>query len=243
MNAIRFIKCTFAVALITTSLPAFSASNMITMKLEKTTNDHSLTLPKLAYTRLFDDESSLMFEKDWYWQEDYHDSGWPKHDEAFVNYTLPPYVFGAENSWSFTPQIGAKFRSNNTRALAALRLEYKGDGWSLATRYRYEKETNNENNDNKSEVGRIDIFATYTINDQWALLYNPHYHFKQESSSPDFGNGERKYWEHEFIAFYDTSDTSSLFGGYILRDKNSDEAALDPGQRNSSWLLGYIYKF
>lgn len=232
-----------AILAMSASGSTLAAENQLTFKLETTTNDHALTLPKIAYTRRFEDSSSLMLEKSWYWQDEYHDSGWPKHDEAFVNYSLPTFTFGNGEAWSLTPQLGAKFRSNNTRALAALKLGYHGEGWSLAGRYRYEQETDNSSTDEKSSVGRVDIYAHYSINDQWSLLYNPHYHFKQESDSPDFGTGDRNYIENEFIAFYNLSDLHTLFGGYIQRDRNSDDVGVDPGQRNSSWLLGYTMKF
>lgn len=225
-----------------TSPTSFAADNILTMKLEKTTNDHSLTLPKIAYTRVFEDTSALTLEKSWYWQEGFHEDGWPKHDEFFTNYSFPSYHFGENKKWSLTPQIGAKFRSNVTRALAAIKVGYQGEGWGLATRYRYEHETTNKTSE-EGQAGRVDIYASYSINESWKLLYNPHYHFKQESSSPDFGTGDRDYLEQEFLVFNKIDQNNTLFGGYIKRDVNSDEAATDPGQRNSSWLIGYIYNF
>lgn len=242
-NIFRNIAITsFSLLAISISGPLLAAENSMTFKLERTTNDHALTLPKIAYTRTFDDSSSLMLEKSWYWQEEFHDSGWPKHDEAFVNYSLPSYKFGNNDSWSLRPQIGAKFRSNNTRALAALRLGYQGDGWGLAGRYRYEQQTTNSVGE-ESSVGRVDLYATYSINDQWTFLYNPHYHFKQESDSSDFATGDRDYVEQEFLAFHHINSHNTLFGGYVYRDRSSDDAGTDPGQRNSSWLIGYTVKF
>ncbi|SDM16951.1 Oligogalacturonate-specific porin protein (KdgM) [Franzmannia pantelleriensis] len=220
----------------------WATSNNITIKLEHTTNDHSLTLPKAAYTRSFSDGSSLMFEKSWFWQEGNHTSGWPKHDEGFVNYTLPSYRFGQDSRWSLAPQLGAKFRSNLTRALAGLRLGYAGDGWSLATRYRYEHDTNHETAE-RAQVGRIDLFASYEISDRWSILYNPHYHFKQENRSPDFANGKRDFIEHELLAFYQLSEQSTVFGGHVWRAKNSESAAVDPNQRLNSFIIGYSFNF
>ncbi|MDR5890516.1 MULTISPECIES: oligogalacturonate-specific porin KdgM family protein [Halomonas] len=222
--------------------PAVAAENILTMKLEHTTNDHALTLPKIAITRVFDDTSSLTLEKSWFWQEDVHESGWPKHDEGFVNYSLPRWTFGSQEQWSLTPQIGAKFRSNVTRALAALKLGYRGEGWSLSGRYRYEHETTHETAV-EGRAGRIDLYASYAIADDWTLLYNPHYHFKQESDSPDFGSGDRDYMEHEFLAFHKLNDHNTVFGGYIRRARNSSQSATDPNQRVNSWLIGYQYKF
>ncbi|MCS2608651.1 oligogalacturonate-specific porin KdgM family protein [Halomonas dongshanensis] len=224
------------------ALPAWAADNILTMKLEQTTNDHALTLPKIAITRVFDDSSSLMFEKSWFWQDGVHDSGWPKHDEAFVNYSFPRIQLDADERWSLTPQVGAKFRSNVTRALAGVRLGYRGDGWGLAGRYRYEHDTTHETAI-ESRAGRIDLYATYNINENWELLYNPHYHFKHENSSPNFGTGNRDYFEQEFLMFNHLNANNTIFGGYVQRDRNSDEATTDPGQRNSSWLIGYQYKF
>ncbi|MDN3556543.1 oligogalacturonate-specific porin KdgM family protein [Halomonas maura] len=221
---------------------ASAAENILTMKLEHTTNDHALTLPKIAITRLFDDTSSLTLEKSWFWQEGFHESGWPKHDEAFVNYSLPSWKIGNTQRWSVTPQLGAKFRSNVTRALAAIKVGYRGDGWSLAGRYRYEHETTHETAE-EGRAGRIDVYASYAINDDWTLLYNPHYHFKHENDSPDFGSGDRDYLEQEFLAFHKLNANNTIFGGYIRRDETSDQASVDPGQRYSSWLLGYQYKF
>ncbi|WP_208858568.1 oligogalacturonate-specific porin KdgM family protein [Vreelandella nigrificans] len=212
------------------------------MKLEQTTNDHALTLPKVAITRLFEDSSSLMFEKSWFWQDGVHESGWPKHDEAFVNYSFPSFQLDQQNRWSLTPQAGAKFRSNVTRALAGVRVGYKGDGWGLAGRYRYEHDTSHETAV-ESRVGRIDLYATYNINDDWMLLYNPHYHFKHESRSPDFGSGGRNFMEHELLVFHNVNANNTIFGGYVQRARNSEDAAMDPGQRISSWLVGYEYKF
>lgn len=222
--------------------PTWSANNILTMKLEQTTNDHALTLPKVAITRVFDDTSSLTLEKSWFWQEDVHESGWPKHDEAFVNYSLPAYRLGQDDQWSVTPQLGAKFRSNVTRALAGIKVGYAGDGWSLSGRYRYEHETTHETAV-EGRAGRIDLYASYDINDDWTLLYNPHYHFKHESDSPDFHTGDRDYLEHELLVFHKLNANNTVFGGYIQRDKNSDQVATDPGQRFSSWLIGYQYKF
>lgn len=227
---------------LTLSSTAWSAENILIMKLEQTTNDHALTLPKIAITRIFEDSSSLMFEKSWFWQDGVHESGWPKHDEAFVNYSFPSFQLDQQNQWSLTPQVGAKFRSNVTRALAGLRIGYKGDGWGLAGRYRYEHDTSHETAI-ESRAGRIDLYATYNVNDDWMLLYNPHYHFKHESSSPNFGTGDRDYVEHEFLVFNSLNANNTIFGGYVHRDRNSSDAGMDPGQRNSSFLIGYQYKF
>lgn len=222
--------------------PSLAADDILTMKLEHTTNSHALTLPKVAVTRVFDDTSSLTLEKSWYWQEGVHENGWPKHDEGFVNYAFPSYNLGADKRWSLTPQLGAKFRSNLTRALAAIKVGYQGDGWSLSGRYRYEQETTHETA-KEGTAGRIDLYASYDINDDWMLLYNPHYHFKHEDDSPDFGTGDRDYLEQEFLVFHTLDAKNTLFGGYIRRDENSDQASMDPGQRNSSWLIGYQHKF
>ncbi|UYG00778.1 oligogalacturonate-specific porin KdgM family protein [Halomonas sp. GD1P12] len=238
----RVAGFTAACALLTQSLPVWSAEHILTTKLEHTTNDHALTLPKVAITRIFEDTSSLMFEKSWFWQKDIHESGWPKHDEAFVNYSFPRFQLDNDSRWSLTPQAGAKFRSNVTRALAGVRLGYQGEGWGLAGRYRYEHETTHETAE-EGRAGRIDLYATYNISDQWMFLYNPHYHFKHENRSPDFGTGNRDYFEQEFLVFNQLNASNTIFGGYIRRDQNSDEAVIDPGQRNSSWLLGYQYKF
>lgn len=231
-----------ACTVLTLSSPTWSADTILTMKLEQTTNDHALTLPKIAITRIFDDSSSLMFEKSWFWQDDVHESGWPKHDEAFVNYSFPKIQLDANNQWTLTPQAGAKFRSNVTRALAGVRLGYQGEGWGLAGRYRYEHETTHETAV-EGRAGRVDLYATYNINERWMLLYNPHYHFKHENSSPDFGTGNRDYFEQEFLVFNHLNASNTVFGGYVQRDRNSSEAGTDPGQRNSSWLIGYQYKF
>lgn len=240
--AAQVSSLTAACAVLALSTPAWSAEHILTMKLEQTTNDHALTLPKIAITRIFEDSSSLMFEKSWFWQDGVHESGWPKHDEAFVNYSLPKIQLDANNRWSLTPQVGAKFRSNVTRALAGVRLGYQGEGWGLAGRYRYEHETTHETAV-EGRAGRIDLYATYNINDSWMLLYNPHYHFKHENSSPDFGTGNRDYFEQEFLVFNHLNASNTVFGGYVQRDRNSVEAGTDPGQRNSSWLIGYQYKF
>ncbi|WP_280541098.1 hypothetical protein [Chromohalobacter sp. 11-W] len=238
---------TFGCVVFWVSSTAFAydvSGDILTTKLERTTNDHALTLPKVSYTRLFDDGSSLMLEKDWYWREGSHDSGWPKHDEFFANYSFPAFRFGHSEKWSLAPQLGAKFRSNVTRALAAIKLGYEGDGWSLRGRYRYENETTTSGTAKKGEAGRVDIYASYELSKRWTVLYNPHYHFKMEDESPDFGSGGgRNYLEQEFIAFYKIDPKNTMFGGYIRRDTNSENASTDPGQRNSSWLLGYAHKF
>ncbi|WP_043527681.1 oligogalacturonate-specific porin KdgM family protein [Litchfieldella xinjiangensis] len=229
-------------AALATTGSAWSADNILTMKLEQTTNDHALTLPKIAITRVFDDSSALTLEKSWFWQDDVHEDGWPKHDEAFTNYSFPAWRFGQEQRWAVTPQIGAKFRSNVTRALAGVKVGYGGDSWSLSTRYRYEHETTHETAE-EGRAGRIDIYASYDIDDTWTLLYNPHYHFKHESDSPDFGTGDRDYLEHELLVFHHLNTHNTVFGGYIQRDRNSGQAGTDPNQRVSSWLIGYQHKF
>ncbi|MGQ7249294.1 oligogalacturonate-specific porin KdgM family protein [Halomonas sp. V046] len=239
---IRYLSFIGLTVAATQTSTALAADTILVTKLERTTNTHSLTLPKVSLTRVFDDGSSFLFEKSWYWQEGFNDSGWPSHDEAYINYALPSFKFGDAENWSLAPQIGAKFRSNVTRALLAMKVNYAGDGWNLGARYRYEQDTQNDVTE-KSTAGRIDIYASYALNDTWTLLYNPHYHFKQEDDSPDYSTGDRAYLEQEFIAFYNIDSDNMLFGGYIMRAKNAEDMAVDPGQRYSSILFGYQHKF